>query len=84
MCSGGDSILTRKNNIDEKECLPQTTDIFRCNDIPKIEPNDVYEKLIPFSLIPKIVEEELTPQQLKETSFYEKADPVWELKFMDY
>ena len=47
---------------------------FCCNDIPKIEPNDVYEKLIPFSLKSKFVEEEITPQLLKENPYYKKCD----------
>ena len=50
LCSGGDSILTRKDDVDEKENCPQTTVLFCCNSLPKIEPNDVYEKLTPFSL----------------------------------
>lgn len=74
LCSGGDKILTRKNNIDEKECKPQTTVIFCCNDIPKIDPNDVYEKLIPFSLKSKFVEEEITPELLNENPYYKKSD----------
>jgi len=73
LCSGGDKILTRKNNIDEKECKPQTTVVFCCNDIPKIDPNDVYEKLIPFSLKSKFVEEEITPELLKENPFYKRC-----------
>jgi hypothetical protein len=32
--------------LDEKTCNPQTTVVFCCNDIPKIDPHDVYEKLI--------------------------------------
>ncbi len=39
----GDKIQTRINNKDEKDCKPQTTVFFCCNDIPKIDPNDVYE-----------------------------------------
>ena len=72
LCSGGDKIITRKNNIDEKECNPQTTVVFCCNDIPKIDPNDVYEKLIPFSLKSKFVEEEITSELLKENPFYKR------------
>jgi len=74
LCSGGDKIQTRINNKDEKDCKPQTTVIFCCNDIPKIDPNDVYEKLIPFSLKSKFVEEEITPELLKENPFYKKSD----------
>ena len=73
LCSGGDKIQTRINNKDEKDCKPQTTVIFCCNDIPKIDPNDVYEKLIPFSLKSKFVEEEITPELLRENPFYKKS-----------
>ncbi len=58
----------------EKICNPQTTVVFCCNDIPKIGPNDVYEKLIPFSLKSKFVEEEKTPELLKENPYYKKID----------
>ena len=74
LCSGGDKIIVRQNNVDEKTCNPQTTVVFCCNDIPKIEPNDVYEKLIPFSLKSKFVEEEITPELLKENPYYKKSD----------
>jgi hypothetical protein len=74
LCSGGDKLQTRLNRLDEKDCRPQTTVIFCCNDIPKIDPNDVYEKLIPFSLKSKFVEEEITPELLKENPFYKKSD----------
>jgi hypothetical protein len=75
LCSGGDEILTRKNNIDEKRCQPQTTCVFCCNDIPKIDPNDVYEKLIPFSIKTKFIESEITEEILKENPYYHKSDP---------
>ena len=65
---------TRLNRLDEKDCKPQTIVIFCCNDIPKIDPNDVYEKLIPFSLKSKFVDEEITPELLQENPFYKKSD----------
>ncbi len=74
LCSGGDAILTRKNNIDEKGCIPQATVCFCCNDIPKIEPSDVYEKLIPFSLKSTFIDEEITEDLLKENPYYKKGD----------
>jgi hypothetical protein len=67
-------IIVRQNNVDEKTCNPQTTVVFCCNDIPKIEPHDVYEKLIPFPLKSKFVEEKITPELLKENPYYKKSD----------
>ena len=65
-------------NVSHKQPL-----FFCCNDIPKIEPNDVYEKLIPFSLKSKFVEEEITPELLKENPYYKKSDENLRTKVND-
>lgn len=74
ICSGGDKMLLRKNNVDEKEVISQTTLILCANEIANFKPVDVYEKLIPFSLKTKFVSEEITPSLLKKNPFYKKAD----------
>ena len=74
ICGGGDKVQLRKNNVDEKEIIPQAMLILCANDIAKFKPNDVYEKLIPFSLKTKFVNEEITPKLLKANPFYKKAD----------
>ena len=66
----------------KKDCKPQTTVFFCCNDIPKIDPNDVYEKLIPFSLKSKFVEEEITPELLRENPFIKRVMWILELKLI--
>lgn len=75
ICSGGDKLLVRKNNIDEKEVISQTTLILCCNELCDFKPNDVFEKLIPFSLKSKFVNFEITPKLLKENPYYKKASP---------
>jgi hypothetical protein len=74
ICGGGDRVQLRKNNVDEKEIIPQAMLILCANDIAKFKPNDVYEKLIPFSLKTKFVDEEITPKLLKANPYYKKSD----------
>ena len=73
ICSGGDKLLVRKNNVDEKEVLSQTTLILCANDIAKFEPSDVYEKLVPFSIKTKFVDK-ITPKLIKENPYYTERD----------
>ena len=73
ICSGGDKLLVRKNNIDEKEVISQTTLILCSNEVCEFKPADVYEKMIPFSLKTKFVNEDLTQKLLKSNPYYKKA-----------
>jgi hypothetical protein len=75
ICSGGDKLLVRKNNIDEKSVATQTTLVLWANDLPLFEPVDVYEKLIPFSIKTRYVNEEITPKLLQSNPYYKQADP---------
>ena len=83
ICSGGDKLFVRRNNVDEKEVISQTTLILCANDIAKFDPPDVYEKLIPFSLKTKFVSEEITPKLLKANPYYKQADDNIESLFQD-
>jgi hypothetical protein len=57
ICSGGDKIQMRCNYVNETNVRIQGTLILFNNDMPKCEPADVFQKLVPFSLPSKFVDE---------------------------
>ncbi len=52
--SGGDKIQMRTIYVYEINVRIQGTFIFFINDMPKVEPADAFQKLVPFSLTSKI------------------------------
>ena len=74
ICSGGDKIQMRTNYVNEVDVRIQGTLILFNNDMPKVEPADVFQKLIPFSLPSKFVDE-ISEEDLKRNPHYKLSDP---------
>ena len=74
ICSGGDKIQMRTNYVNEIDVRIQGTLILFNNDMPKVEPCDVFQKLVPFSLPSKFVDE-ITEEDLKRNPHYKLSDP---------
>jgi hypothetical protein len=65
ICSGGDKIQMRTNYVTETNARIQGTLILFNNDMPKCEPADVFQKLVPFSLPSKFVDEITEDDKIK-------------------
>jgi hypothetical protein len=74
ICSGGDKIQMRTNYVNEIDVRIQGTLILFNNDMPKVEPADVFQKLVPFSLPSKFVDE-IHIEDLKKNPHYKLSDP---------
>ena len=75
ICSGGDKIQLRTNYVNEINVRIQGTLILFNNDMPKVEPADCFQKLIPFSLPSKFVDE-ITQDDIKKNPHYKVADSM--------
>ena len=64
----------RTNCVYEIDVRLQGTLILFNNDMPKVEPADVFQKLVPFSLPSKFVDE-ITEEYLKRNPHYKLSDP---------
>ena len=74
ICSGGDKIQMRTNYVNEIDVRIQGTLILFNNDMPKVEPADVFQKLVPFSLPSKFVDE-INEDDIKKNPHYKLSDP---------
>jgi len=74
ICSGGDKIQMRTNYVNETNARIQGTLILFNNDMPKAEPADVFQKLVPFSLPSKFVDDITEDDKIK-NPHYKKSDP---------
>ena len=63
----------RTNYVNEIDVRIQGTLILFNNDMPKVEPADVFQKLVPFSLPSKFVDE-ITEEDLKHNPHYKLSD----------
>lgn len=73
ICSGGDKIQMRTNYVNESNARIQGTLILFNNDMPKCEPADVFQKLVPFSLPSKFVDE-ITEEDKIKNPHYKLSD----------
>jgi hypothetical protein len=73
ICSGGDKIQMRTNYVNETNIRIQSTLILFNNDMPKCEPADVFQKLVPFSLPSKFVDE-ITEEDKEKNPHYKLSD----------
>ena len=69
VCSGGDKILMRANDVNESNVKIQGTLILFNNDMPKVEPADVFQKLVPFPLPSKFVDEIIEEDNIKNPQY---------------
>ncbi len=74
ICSGGDKIQMRTNDVNEINVRIQGTLILFNNDMPKVEPPDVFQKLVSFSLPSKFVYD-INEDDIKKNPHYKLSDP---------
>ena len=75
-CSGGDYIEGRKNYKDEIEFRVQSSLMVCCNELPKVNPTDTFEKLIPYDMKSKFINNLEEEFDNEEVSYYQSIPEV--------